>query len=264
MTTPIAYAKPIRLPLGIPAPKVTFLECHFEFAPPEGRADVHACLFCDKPMLGWRAYPGSTRLIDLQLELDSIFAGFSKDTRYEINRAKRDGVVASVYSMPTRVELEEFMDYYDAFAASKGVSEINRAQLRAWHAAEKVALSVARNAAGTELASHAYILDQPRARLTHSASLFRLEHDSSDRSEIGRANRLLHWTGLNVFREMGARWYDFGGWYEGSVDQALLRINAFKAEFGGEIIKEWSSFRSGSPLGSLYLIFRDLMLRKKS
>src|SRR5437879_6024103 len=111
MTTSITYAKDLRLPLGIPAPAVSFLECYFDFAPPVGQADVRACLFCDESASGWRSYPGLTRLIDLQPELDTIFAAFSKDTRYEISRAKRDRIVPSVNSTPTHGELDEFMDY---------------------------------------------------------------------------------------------------------------------------------------------------------
>lgn len=56
----------------------------------------------------------------------------------------------------------------------------------------------------------------------------------------------------------------FGGWYLGSRNEALVKINAFKAAFGGEIVKEWSCFRAGSRLGSIYLALRDLMVRAKN
>jgi hypothetical protein len=263
MTTSVRYEKKIRLPFGIPAPALIFVESHFESFPVADHADVFACLFQPKPLSGWRSYEGQTRVIDLHAELDAIFARFAKGTRYDIKRAKRDGIETSVVASPTQGQLEEFMDYFDRFAGSKGVPRIHRAQLRAFASAMKLGLSFARSADGAVLAAHAYLLTDRRARLTHSASLFRLEQVPAARSRIGRANRLLHWDDLSTFRTMGTQWYDFGGWYHGSRNEALLKINAFKEEFGGELVKEWSCFKAGSRLGWLYVALRDLMLRRK-
>jgi hypothetical protein len=264
MTTPVKYEKRVELPLRIRSPAVSVVECYFEPSHLAEHADVLACLFQPVPVPGWRSYEGSTRLIDLNSDLDSIFAGFTKSTRYEINRAgKRDGVETSLSPRPTDIELDDFMNYYDEFAATKGVPRIHRAQLQALASAKKLALSVARGVEGSDLAAHAYLVSHGRARLTHSASLFRMEEDAAARARTGRANRLLHWNDLTAFRSMGAAWYDFGGWYLGSSNEALVKINAFKAAFGGEIVKEWNCLRAGSRFGSLYLALRDLKIRAK-
>ena len=264
MVASITYKKTVRTPVGARGPAISFHECYFELVEPAAEADVLACLYRKEPVAGWRSYPGATRLIDLRPEPERIFAGLPKDTRYEINRAReKDGIETSVATAPGDLELENFMDYYDAFAGSKGVPPVSRPQLLALHAAGKLALSFASSSGGALLASHAYILDHDRARLTHSASLFRLEQDARERGQIGRANRLLHWNDAVTFRDRGVICYDFGGWYEGHGDEALLRINSFKKEFGGEIVNEWSSFGAGSVVGSLYLTVRDLMLRTK-
>jgi hypothetical protein len=264
MTTAVKYEKRVELPLSIPAPIVSVAECYFEFLHSAEQADVLACLFQRDPVPGWRSYEGATRLIDLNSDLDTIFAGFTKGTRYEINRAnKKDGVETSLSSAPTDSELEEFMNYFDKFAATKGVPRIHRAQLQALASAKKLALSIARGEEGSDLAAHAYLVSHGRARLTHSASLFRMEEDAAARARSGRANRLLHWNDLTVFRSMGAAWYDFGGWYLGSRNEALVKINTFKAAFGGGIVKEWNCLRSGTRFGSLYLTLRDLMIRAR-
>jgi hypothetical protein len=264
MTTTVKYKKRVELPLSIPALTVSVVECYFEFLHQAEQADVLACLFQPDPVPGWRSYEGATRLIDLNSDLETIFAGFTKNTRYEINRAsKRDGIETSLSSAPTDSELDEFMNYFDKFAATKGVPRVHRAQLQALASAKKLALSIARGEEGSDLAAHAYLVGHGRARLTHSASLFRMEEDAAARARAGRANRLLHWNDLTVFRSMGVAWYDFGGWYLGSRDEALVRINAFKAAFGGEIVKEWNCLTAGSRFGSLYLALRDLMRRAK-
>jgi hypothetical protein len=264
LTSPVKYQKRVALPFGIPAQTLTIIECHFEPAHPVEEADVVACLFHDEVLPNWKSYEGATRLIDLTSDLDSIFGDFTKGTRYEINRAsERDGIEASTPHPPEGTELSEFIDYYDQFALSKGVARIQREQFLALANSGKIAVSNARSADGSVLAAHAYLVTPARARLTHSASLFRSEESSGARAQVGRANRFLHWSDLSAFRTMGLRCYDFGGWYEGSRDAALLNINAFKREFGGRVIKEWNSFQHGSVLGSTYLTLRHLMLVKR-
>jgi hypothetical protein len=261
LTTTITYAKRIALPFGIKTPPITFVESYFECFDATEKADVVACMFRSDPLPDWTSFENATRLIDLTPEPDSIFAAFTKGTRYEINRASRDGIETEVTLSPTEAQLNDFMDYYDMFAASKGVGAIHREHVRALSTAGSIAISNARGAGDSVLAAHAYIVTPSRVRLTHSASLFRTEDSSTARAQIGRANRLLHWIDLTTFRTMGARWYDFGGWYEGSSNQALLKINAFKQEFGGTVRKEWNLFRRGSLVGASYLVLRDFMLR---
>ncbi len=48
------------------------------------------------------------------------------------------------------------------------------------------------------------------------------------RNAIGRGNRMLHWKDILAFKAEGKNVYDFGGWYAGQEDEALLRINQFK------------------------------------
>jgi hypothetical protein len=264
VTSAVKYVKRIGLPFGISARTITFIECYFERAPVTEKADVIACLFQSGSHPDWRSYEGATRLIDLTPDLDSLFAAFTKGTRYEVKRAsERDGIQTTLSRNPPDTRLDEFMDYYDSFAASKGVPGIQREHVRALATAGKIAVSDARGADGSVLAAHAYLVTPLRIRLTHSASLFRTEHSSAARAQIGRANRLLHWNDLTAFKTMGATWYDFGGWYEGSRNQAVLKINAFKQEFGGQVVKEWNLFRSGSAGGAVYLALRDIMLRTR-
>ena len=233
----------------------------FRTSRPVEKADVVACLFQDEALPNWKSYESATRLIDLTSDLDSLFKSFTKRTRYEINRAsQRDGTAASTPHAPQGTDLGEFMDYYDRFASSKGVARIQRDQFGALASAGMIAVSTARSTDGSVLAAHAYLLTPSRARLTHSASLFRGEESSAVRAQVGRANRFLHWNDLTAFRTMGVSWYDLGGWYEGSRNAALLNVNAFKREFGGQVVKEWNSFQHGSLLGSTYLGLRDLML----
>lgn len=81
---------------------------------------------------------------------------------------------------------------------------------------------------------HANYVHGGRARLLHSASHFRNSNDSGYRNMVGRANRWLHWKALLRFKASGHTCYDWGGWYDGTDDDARLNINRFKEGFGGE------------------------------
>ena len=41
------------------------------------------------------------------------------------------------------------------------------------------------------------------------------------------------------YRNRGVAEYDFGGWYNGTTDQARLGINKFKEAFGGTTVCEY-------------------------
>jgi hypothetical protein len=264
MSGNIVYSKTAALPvlhLGI---TVRFAEFYFEFVPPSEASDVRAGICLKQPIPGWRAYPRSTRIIDLTPAPEVLFELCSKSNRYKIERARqRDDVETEFLVAPAPERLSEFVKYYDAFAASKGIPPIRRSQLDAMARAGRLVISTARGREGDVLAAHAYFFDQRRARLSHSASLFRLEGDSADRNRIGRTNRLLHWEDIVGFRELGVTSYDFGGWYTGERDEALLRINSFKEEFGGSVVHEWDVFRPGTVRGRLYLRIRDLVHRAR-
>jgi hypothetical protein len=264
MSTSIHYRKTAELAgLGLKL-SVNVDEFYFDFAPPLECADVCAGLCLAQPISGWLAYPQSTRIIDLSESPERLFKSCSKNNRYKIARARKSDNVETEFLVAPRLHgVSEFCEYYDAFAASKGVPPIRRSQLDAMASAGKLVISSAVGGEGDVLAMHAYFLEKDRARLTHSASLFRLQADSAQRNRIGRVNRLLHWDDIVRFRELGSSAYDMGGWYTGNRSDTLLQINSFKTQFGGSVVHEWDVFRSGSIRGRFYLRARDIMHRAR-
>ena len=264
MSTRIHYRKTAELPgFGVRL-SVNVDEFYFEFVPPSECPDVCAGLCLSQPISGWLAYPRSTRIIDLSASPELLLKSCSRNNRYKIKRARQsDNVETEFLVAPGLHQVSEFCEYYDVFAASKGVAPIRRSQLDAMASAGKLVISAAVDGDGDVLATHAYLFEQHRARLTHSASLFRLQADSAQRNRIGRVNRLLHWDDIVRFRELGSSAYDMGGWYTGNRSDALLQINSFKTQFGGNVVHEWDVFRSGSIRGRLYLRARDMMQRAR-
>lgn len=177
---------------------------------------------------GFVKEPFFTRLIDLESPFEEEF---DKNVRYEIKRAQKESLLFSWGE-----EISPFVEFFNAFAQSKGLSLLNEAELS--YMGEHLRLTEIR-ANGEPLVMHSYLLDHSikRVRLLHSASLFRLSQEKDFRALVGRANRLLHFLDMERFKEEGFKIYDFGG-VSHSQDPALLGINRFKEGFGGREVEE--------------------------
>lgn len=200
-----------------------------------------------------------TLLIDLARPEGEIFAGFEKDTKYEIRRAEtKDGVQCALLAGGdiTDAALADFEGQYRTFAGQKGIPPINAKRLGQLRKTGGLRLGLAKAPDGSVLAWHAYLIAEERARLLYSLSLFRDTPDAAHRNLVGRANRLLHWKDMTALGALGTHTYDFGGYYRGGADPAKLRINQFKAEFGGVQRVEFNGFLylnlKGRIAGGLY------------
>jgi hypothetical protein len=236
-------------------------EVFFDEDPSAARVDIVEHLQRSTPLPGVQCRDFYTILFDLTQSPEALFGGFTKGTRYQIRRAdERDNLVSESWSPGQDLPIGEFVGFFNRFAAGKGRPPAPAERLAAFAAASELDLS--RVVAGRDtLVWHATHVTPQRARLLHSASLFRESHDREFRSLVGRANRWLHWRDMLRFKEHGVPVFDFGGWYHGKDDEDLLRINWFKEEFGGRIVHEYNSAVAATPRGRLILLARRLRNR---
>lgn len=196
-----------------------------------------------------------TLVVDLLPDLELLQAGLDSGTAYEIRRSSsKDGCQFEALFAPTDAEVQAFIEFYDAFALSKGLKPVPAAQMVARSRAGVLVLSRAITAELVQV-WHAYVLEHGRARLLYSASQFRDSTDKSHRALVGRANRGLHWFDMLEFKAKGCREYDFGGWYAGQDDEQLLSINRFKQAFGGSVRVERNATMARTLLGRFYLAY---------
>jgi len=220
------------------------------------RADIIRYHHRSQPIAQARCTGLETLWIDLSADPDSILGAMNRDTRYKINRAAKDGVVYEFQRQPDADWLAQFRDLYDRFALSKGLAPSNGTRLEAMLRQGALDLSRMRGPDGEILVWHAHVRSQQRARLLHSASIFR-EMEKNAAAVIGRANRLCHWADMQRFRGEGLATFDFGGWYGGNEDQAKLRINEFKRGFGGAVVPQYNSDRAATWKGAAALYVRS-------
>jgi len=210
-----------------------------EIAPASG-IDVVLFLQYSRPVKGsiWREK--CTLIVDLKSKPEEIFNTFNKDTRKDIRRARdKDQIICESQSARDIPTFDNFFSSYNRFAIQKKLPTLKRSRMEAYAFSGSLDLSVARAPDGQVLVWHSYLLACNRARGLYAGSLLRESKDSDRRNLIGRANRYLHWEDMLRFKEAGVEYYDFGGWYAGHKDEALLNINRYKEEFGTKKIYEY-------------------------
>lgn len=193
-----------------------------------------------RPVPGSRSREFFNYVVDLTQSAERLREQLSKDTAYKIRRAReRDEVVCERRDPRDPAVLDQFEAMYNPFAAARGLSALDRGHLNSMAAAGVLDLSVARDAQGRVLVWHANHRDHRRATQMHAPSVHWKLSDSAERNRVGRANRWLLWSDMMRYQEAGLTCFDFGGWYRGSTNAVLLKINDFKKGFGGRIVREY-------------------------
>jgi hypothetical protein len=185
-----------------------------------------------RPQLGFVRRTRQTKAVDLTTSEDELFRQFRKNTQYEIRRARRDGVSCRFDCDPVT-----FRGFYNQFARERGLRPIPSGLIES--AAAEVCISYAR-LDDDVLVMHSTLIDRTlrRARLWYACSRDVLEDSSEFRNTIGRANRLLHFEDMRLFKRQGLAIYDFGGYSADQTDRKKMAINAFKDSFGGRLLVE--------------------------
>jgi lipid II:glycine glycyltransferase (peptidoglycan interpeptide bridge formation enzyme) len=202
-----------------------------------------------------------TVLIDLNRDSETLFANMKRGTRYEIRRgANQDHLRYDLWDGSDAHAFKEFCEYCDEFLEQKRQPKLDRRWLSLLAGARLLVLSRVGDTGGESLVWHAYHCSPQRATLLYSASLFRRNQSPEYRNKVGRANRYLHWEDMLRFKSAGISTYDFGGWYEGTTDHERLRINKFKEQFGGEVVKNYICEQALTLKGALFLRIRTSLL----
>jgi lipid II:glycine glycyltransferase (peptidoglycan interpeptide bridge formation enzyme) len=202
------------------------------------------------PVAGYHREDFFTKIIDLTTPLEIIETGFDQKTAYEIRRAIKDGVTTTI-----ETDLKHFVNFYNLFAKTKQLPRIG-VNINKYKSRLVITKAVYD---AQDIVMHAYLVDNSmkRVRLLYSASLFRNEQDTQLKAIVGRANRLLHFKDMCLFKQQGFDVYDLGGYAVNTNDEALIRINYFKDSFGGTLVHESDYL----PFPALVLSFFNKMFK---
>jgi len=164
-----------------------------------------------------------TAYIDISINENTFFSNFKKNTKYEINRAKREGII---FEEEKNIKL--FYNYYNEFAATKQLEFIKYKTLLKYKDYFIITKAVKDKLI---LSMHLHIYNDDIAILLYSASQFRNIKDKKIKNLIGYSNRFLHFEDMLYFKNIGCIYYDFGGYAYNTDDKSKQNINQFKDSF---------------------------------
>lgn len=197
---------------------------------------------------------GYTCVIDLKKNENEIFDQIKPTSKNEIRRAEKEGVAIDIleYNLNNKntKDLSQFIDYYNHFAAQKGLESRNLNSMAKY---PNIIIGKALYN-GEVLSAHATFVDSEAsiASLLFSCSI-RLNEDIDYRL-VGWGNRLLHYRELLYFKKIGLDIYDWSG--VGSDPIPKGGIAKFKLSFGGNVIPTISL---SSPLFTLAGIIKKIV-----
>ena len=206
--------------------------------------------------------PVSSLEIELTSPESSIWKGFTASTRNQVNRAIREGMVFQCWSQPDKAVIDEFFSFHRQFATERGFGTVDPEWMREYSAQHALTLTRASTSAGKVLVWHSYYRNQRWVCQIQSVSLFASQEHKESRNATARANRFLHWMDILEFQKSSTAHFDFGGWYSGDRDEKLLRVNAFKEEFGGVKTQRYASTIAVTFKGKLFLQARKFLRRR--
>jgi len=244
---------------------LTRAEIWFDDEPDDRRVDWILYRMRSHPVPGTKCKPFHTFLVDLTVSDNELLARLHKDTIHKIKRARdNEKVVCETPDPSDPAVLDQFEEVYNRFAARKGLLPVQREILDNLAEVGRLDLSLAKDAQGNPLVYHANYRAKERVSGTYSVSLYRELSDSSVRNAIGRANRYLTWYDLLRYKADGVKAFDFGGWYTGATDEALLKINEFKRGFGGQIVREYQCEQILTLKAMVLLTVADLLNKART
>lgn len=206
----------------------------------------------------------TTLVSDLLPTEEEITAKFSKNCKYKVKRAPKEGVICDILKEDSLDEeqLEKFITFFVEFWASKDMPMKEKEQIslrNELYLYQKYgALAISRAKIQDEIiVYHTYVMDGEHARLLHSASLFRTSENINP-NIVGMANRYLHQQDMFAFKKMGISEYDWGG---AGHTEDVQHITEFKESFGGSY-KEYYHFEEiRGIIPKLFMILAKLLGR---
>ena len=174
--------------------------------------------------------PSGAKRVSLRLDLqptpDELLARFRKNTRYEVRRAERAGIIVS--PAVSEREVDAFLGLYTGLAGRKGFTADSPDHLRTiirWLIDEpsRGALMMAHD--GATVAGGAVIV--------RSGKRCWYVWGASDKREHFSAGHAVQWHAMLWAQSQGCTEYDFGGYTPGATSGPAW----FKEGFGGRVVE---------------------------
>lgn len=143
----------------------------------------------------------------------------------------KDKLVYSEIDNPSDVKLQQFSDFFNSFAREKNLPPCNFDKLKSVRDIKALVMTYVTDNNNKILCASIFIVDQVNKQLywLYGASDRLTRTTKEEQALVGRANKLLHWKGIESAIERGMNWYNFGGEVIRKGDEG---VNDFKRRIG--------------------------------
>lgn len=184
-----------------------------------------------------------TIIIDLNKSEEEIFLDFNRSLRRSIRRvSENDKVEFFEYSNPSKLQIEEYVKYFNEFAKSKCIYSCDKPFLEQLSEEGYLRIIGAREKeTGEILVYNTFIQNRKRARGLYSASLtYKFLDDKDKKKLIADVNKALEWYTMNLYKGEGYTEYDLGGVTLDPKREDMKGIDEYKMQFGGSLVEEFN------------------------
>lgn len=185
-------------------------------------------------------------------DMDVILSKMGRSLRQEIRKAGRMG-----FDFEYGYFYDEFVEFYNAFAASKGIPiRVSKDRLLRYGKPIVTKMSFE----GETLAMHVRVID-PESKFCYAlyTSNARFKEGVNPRM-ASTANKYLQYKDLELCKEMGVETYDWAGVDINPSHSERFSIGEYKLEYGGEVAPAYILW---SPIYAVMELTRSLLIKLK-
>jgi hypothetical protein len=177
----------------------------------------------------------ATYVVDLAASTETIFANVSASSRNKIRKAEADGAYF-VVSGGERAILDAFYAFFVPMARERQFHVPDRAVLEEMEGEGRAIVTACADRDGQFVATSVMYRCDKTAYSLHSAHA---------RRGISGSGQFLHWRNMLHVRDLGCRWYDFGGVADPNTVDG---IHAFKKSMGGALTLLGAEYRGAGAI----------------
>lgn len=199
-------------------------------------------------------------ILDLTTDKESMLKNMNKSIQAEIKKAQKEGLIFHFTENPTDAQINEFISLYNPFARERNILEVNLDRLKVMREQQALLISYINDHQNQILCAHTILIDR------HSNQAYGLysyanysNKTSAEKGIVGRANKYLHWKEIQLLKDKGLKWMNFGVEIFGEEGKG---INEFKKKFGAIRGYDYRIYSAENFLGKIGLIGYYLKWRK--
>ena len=199
--------------------------------------------FYNSPIQSRYSVAHDTLLVDLYKTEEELLAEISESTRRMIRKNLKDGEFKYEFFTPGKQDFDEFEEFYNIFANTKGLPLFRRDSIECINATGNIVMAKTTEISTGQICVYKmFICGNDRVVAHHECSVFHQSDSPNERNRLAKASKTFTYVSFLHFKEAGIRWFDLGGLSLNKHSDNREGIDTYKLRFGGATVREYHLF----------------------